>query len=79
MPKAKNNLAVLESGRACINEKIHAVLSSAIIVYVLVKYDACFQVDQYEILLKCLRFPAEKEVFFGFVETIFAFDKQFLR
>lgn len=79
MPKAKNNLTVLESGRACINEKIHVVLSSAIIVYVLIKYDACYSVDQYEILLKCLRLPAEKEVFFGFMETICAFDRQFLR
>ena len=79
MPKVENNLNVLESQTEDVNAKVHAVVSSVIIAYVFTKYQVPFKVERYEILLKCLKLPPDREACFEIIKKINKFDEHTLR
>ena len=79
MPKVVSNLKVLESETEDVNAKVHAVVSSVIIAYVFTKYNVALEFERNDVLLKCLRLPAQKEVCFKFLESINKFDEHSLR
>ena len=76
MPKVLNNLDVLESQTEDVNAKVDAVMSSVVIAYVFTKYHLP---ERYEILLKCLRLPSDREVCSKFIKNIKKFDDNTLR
>ena len=79
MPKVKKNLEVLESKTKDVKVKVHTVMSSVIIAYVFTKYGVNLKAEQYDILLKCLRLPQDKEVCSEFMKSINEFDDKILR
>ncbi len=79
MPKIQKNLEVLESESKDAKAKVHAVISSFIIAHVFTKYGINLKCEQYEILLKCLRLPPDKDVCCKFMENINKFDGKILR
>ena len=79
MPKILSNFEVLESRKEDAKTKVHAVVSSVIIAYVFTKYSVPFKSERYDILLKCLRLPPDKEVCSEFMQNINNFDDSVLR
>ena len=55
------------------------MVSSVVIAYVFTKYHVFLKSEKCEILLKCLRLPADEEVCSEFVKTIKEFDEITLR
>ena len=79
MPKLQSNLTILESHAKDVKDKVHAVVSSVVIAYVFTKYHEHLKLENYEILLKCLRLPPDKKVCYEFVKIINDFDDKTLR
>jgi hypothetical protein len=79
MPKVRKNLEVLESETKDVKVKVHVMMSSIIIAYVFTKYGVYLKAEQYEILLKSLRLPPDKEVCSEFMKSINEFDDNILR
>ena len=79
MPKVRKNLEVLESKTKDVKAQLHAVLSSVIITYVFTQYKVHLISEKYEILLKCLQLPPDKEVCSEFMKSINGFDENILR
>jgi hypothetical protein len=79
MPKVEKNLEVLENEIKGVEVKVHAVMSSVIIAYVFTKYEVNLKPEQYEILLKCLKLPPDKEVCSEFMKSINEFDDKISR
>ena len=79
MPKVLKNLEVLECQTEDVNAKVQAVVSSVMIAYVFTKYHVSLEFGRYEILLKCLRLPPDRDVCSEFMENLNAFDDNILR
>ena len=78
MPKLEANLKVLGSQTQDANAKVHTVLSSVTIAYVFTKYNVYLTYENYEILLKCLKLPPDKEACLEFMKSIDDFDDNIL-
>ena len=79
MPKILENIKVLDSQAKNVKTKVQAMVSSVVIAYVFTKYQVFLKSEKCEILLKCLRLPADEEVCSEFVKTIKEFDEITLR
>ena len=78
-PKIEENLKYLESETDDVKTKVHAVVSSVIIAYVFTNYDVFLEFEKYDLLLRSLRLPPNKEVCSEFMKSINEFDKNVLR
>ena len=80
MPKVKKNLEILESETMNVKSKVSAVVSSVVITYVFTEYNVGLETEQYALLLKCLRLPADnKEVCSEFMTKIIEFHDNISR
>ena len=81
MPKVQENLEVLETETKDAKAKVDAVVSSVIIAYLFTKHgvDLKKKSAKLQILLKCLKLPAEKDVCFDFMKSIDTFVVNNLR
>ena len=79
IPKIKKNLKDLEENTNDAKSKARVVVSSVIIAYVFTKYDVHLETEKCDMLLKCLRLPASKEVCSEFMKSVDEFDDNVLR
>ncbi|XP_046861644.1 E3 ubiquitin-protein ligase rnf213-alpha-like [Xenia sp. Carnegie-2017] len=80
MPKVESNCKVLKNGRVGnkSNDIFEALVSSAMIASVFGKCKFTIAKEEAEEILRSLKFPVDQSVCVRFMETINAFDQQFL-
>ena len=78
MPKLQENLKALKSRTSYVKDKVQAVVSSLVIVYVFTKYNVYLNPELKQTLLQCLTLPPNTDVCSEFVKRIDEFDDSIL-
>ena len=74
LPKLQKNVRVLESRKKDAKSKVQAVLSSVMITYVFTSYHVNLNLEHFEILLRCLALPPDKEICVELMKNINELD-----